>query len=578
MENNCPIFPAKTAIDTFRESGYRNTASAIAELIDNSIEAEADDIQILTFSEYVQVRQRSILQIQQIAVYDNGVGMGPDELAICLQFGNGTKLRSRKGIGRFGIGLPNASVSQCRRVEVYSWRGDECYYTYLDVDQVKAESMDFVHPVILKDLPTKILSGISGEIGDSGTVIVWDKCDKIDLSKAATLFRRMSKELCRIYRHFLDIDDTYGKRRRIRLIAIDSDFEEYELLANDPLYTMTPNNVPDYEDVATNVAHCETIIIPVNYNNQSSKVEIRFSIALPETQSLGGSSPLGQHYKENTGISFVRAAREIDFGSFGFYNEREERERWWGCEIRFEPVLDELFGVTNNKQNIRGIHYIDEKEFRQEHDDWEDLLEDDPKLKLCFELSRRFESNHKQIMDVVRRRGAGKRGGTPVERAKSDKSTEIANRLVADATADTRSANEGKFKSVEEKQEEWKDRLLHADQTLSTEEAEEVAIEKVNLMIEKDFGDWPGSQFFSIEPTGSTCVIVINRKHPFFTDLYETLMEETDSKHILALDLALMAYARMEDELYSRADELDEIRDVWGRHLRAFLLEMRKEA
>ena len=96
--------------------------------------------------------------------------------------------------------------------------------------------------------------------------------------------------------------------------------------------------------------------------------------------------------------------------------------------------------------------------------------------------------------------------------------------------------------------------------------------------IEKDFKEWPGSQFLSIETTGSTCVLVINRKHPFFSDLYEPLLDAGDDKYIEALDLTLMSYARMEDELYSRVDDLDEMRDIWGRYLKSFLLELRSEA
>ena len=45
-----------------------------------------------------------------------------------LQFGNGTKLDADKGIGKFGIGLPNASVSQCRKVEVYTWQKNKYLY------------------------------------------------------------------------------------------------------------------------------------------------------------------------------------------------------------------------------------------------------------------------------------------------------------------------------------------------------------------------------------------------------------------------------------------------------------------
>ena len=61
--------------------------------------------------------------------------MDNEVLATSLQFGNGSKLNSRKGLGRFGIGLPNSSVSQCNIVDVYSWQKEKTLHTYLSVTE-----------------------------------------------------------------------------------------------------------------------------------------------------------------------------------------------------------------------------------------------------------------------------------------------------------------------------------------------------------------------------------------------------------------------------------------------------------
>ena len=58
-----PIIPANTAIQTFRDNGYKNTASAISELIDNSIDAKAKNVQILVFEETVTKSNRPQKQI-----------------------------------------------------------------------------------------------------------------------------------------------------------------------------------------------------------------------------------------------------------------------------------------------------------------------------------------------------------------------------------------------------------------------------------------------------------------------------------------------------------------------------------
>ena len=109
-----------------------------------------------------------------------------------------------------------------------------------------------------------------------------------------------------------------------------------------------------------------SIIVPISYIDKKSKerktsdVLIRFSkvraefydqTAIPTGDP--GSKPLGKYVKKLEGISVVRAGREIDFGSFDFYDKTNNPyHRWWGCEICFDPVLDEVFGVANNKQQV----------------------------------------------------------------------------------------------------------------------------------------------------------------------------------------------------------------------------------
>lgn len=580
VKSDNPIIPAPTAIETFRDAGYKNTASALAELIDNAIEAEAENIQILTFEEPVALSKRTVHRIISIAVYDDGVGMTPQTLQLALQFGMGTRLKSRKGIGRFGIGLPNASISQCRRIEVFSWQESICYYTYLDIDEVKENSQQFSNPVQKCELPHKYLSCLEGiSPKSSGTLVVWSKCDRLDISKSISLYNSMERDLCRIYRHFLDNDNSYGNRVSINLVSNGKEKKCLKLKANDPIYLLTPNNVPGFENQSTNLLHGNVIRIPVEYNDEgdTSEVEMRFSIALPETQNLGGNSQVGQHYARNTGISLVRACREIDFGDFGFFNPRDERQRWWGCEIRFEPVLDELFGVTNNKQSCRGFKFIDVKEFQNEHGDfWEDELKNDRRFSLLFEISKAFSGNHRKVIDTIISRGKGKKGLCEGEFI--DKATKVANDQLADSNEPTKSKQIGEQKKKEEKTQEWLESLKNANIELSEEELKQVAEEKADLNIAFDFSTWPGEQFFTLETRGGTVVVVINMKHPFYTDLYEPLTQDKDSKLSDAIDLLLMAYARCEDEMYSYEEELQDLRSKWGHYVQKFLRALKKEA
>ena len=57
----------------------------------------------------------------------------------------------------------------------------------------------------------------------------------------------------------------------------------------------------------------------------------------------------------------IRAGREIDHGWFFLGGKRRENyDDWWRCEIQFDPVLDEAFGITHTKQQIRpSTHLIE---------------------------------------------------------------------------------------------------------------------------------------------------------------------------------------------------------------------------
>jgi hypothetical protein len=580
MEQTTAIIPAHTAITTFRDAGYRNTAAAISELIDNSIEAEASDIEILVFQELVAHSQRTMPTVTKIGVYDNGCGMPPEVLAICLQFGNGTRLTSRKGIGRFGIGLPQASVSQCKRVEVFSWQNDICYKTYLDIDEIVNEKRQNVSPIEECAMPEHILRESVSSRKASGTLIVWSQCDRLDFARAKTLYNRMSNQLCRTYRHHLDSDNQYGRQCKISMVVAGPDRDIFPLSANDPLYLLTPNNLPGHSNEATNEQYGEVTEIPIEYEKDDqtlvSIVEMRFSIAKPATQELGGGSELGAHYRDNTGISFMRAGREIDFGTFGYFNPREERQRWWGCEIRFSPDLDELFGVTNNKQAVREVDYLDLEKFKEDHpEDWDEELEASNKLKLRVELSRNFTRFHKRAMNTIRSRMKGSRGGDASDKAKPDRSTNIANEILQGSDTPTGSLIEGQEKPQTQREQEWITRLLASESNLTLEQATDIAPLKTPLKIEKDFKGWPGAQFFTVEVTGSTAVLVINQHHPFYSEVYERLLESEDPNAVDALDLLLYGYARMQDERYSQAELLDGMNEDWGRHVKSFLVELR---
>ena len=175
------IVPTHLAVQAMRDNGYKNAAYAIAELMDNAIQAGATHVELLCGEKTSLVEQRSRTRVEQIAVLDNGCGMDADVLRMAMQFGNGTRLDAgqQTGIGRFGMGLPASSVSQCTRVDVWTWQSgvESALHTYLDLDQIKQRLQSSVPRPAAQAVPS-LWREAGREWGPSGTLVVWSNLDK----------------------------------------------------------------------------------------------------------------------------------------------------------------------------------------------------------------------------------------------------------------------------------------------------------------------------------------------------------------------------------------------------------------
>jgi len=103
-------------LESLRGLGY-STWSALADLIDNSVTAGATSVDIL----YEWADNSSWL-----AILDDGRGMSPSELDSAMRLGasNPRAERADNDLGRFGLGLKTASLSQCRRLTVATRQGE----------------------------------------------------------------------------------------------------------------------------------------------------------------------------------------------------------------------------------------------------------------------------------------------------------------------------------------------------------------------------------------------------------------------------------------------------------------------
>lgn len=105
---------APTLMESTRAIGY-SIEAAIADIIDNSIAASASRVDIDFFP----------IGESYIAILDNGWGMTSESLIAAMQYGSRNPLETRdeNDLGRYGLGMKTASLSQCRILTVLSKKG-----------------------------------------------------------------------------------------------------------------------------------------------------------------------------------------------------------------------------------------------------------------------------------------------------------------------------------------------------------------------------------------------------------------------------------------------------------------------
>jgi hypothetical protein len=600
------IIPTHLAIKAMRDSGYKNAAYAIAELMDNAVEAGATQVELLCGERRDVVRQRQRSRIHQIAVLDNGCGMPASVLRLALQFGNGTRLdeQYQTGIGRFGMGLPNSSVSQARRVDVWSWQNgpESVLHTYLDIDEINSRGLREVPEPTYKPIPEVWLK-TGTAFAHSGTLVVWSNIDRCIWRSAQTIIDNSDKLIGRIYRYFIQ-----NKQVTIRLGSFDSDarilsVNWQDVKCNDPLYLM-PNTScpPPFDNTPMFKQWGEDTAFKIKFQGKTETVWIRFSIAKEEARlkDNAGSTAYGRHAKDNVGVSIVRAQRELDLDT-SWINNYDPRERWWGAEVYFPPALDDLFGVTNNKQSARNFSQMAKEDVSQllkEHKTMtaarEELEQDeDPRMTL-IEIVDHLQNNIRKMRDAIEAQSKGKRSGD--NKRYRDTSAEQISTVATQKRIEEGRARES-TSDIQEKQQPPQQRQLEiteklVEQGVAKVQAEQIASQTVGrgFKYAKATSALESPVFFDVNSRGGSILVTLNSKHPAYEHLVELLEEKVDTASLdelrdrllharEGLELLLFAWARYEDEQVNpnARSRVQDARIDWGRIARDFLTEIGDE-
>jgi hypothetical protein len=160
------LVPGVELLESMRSVGYSFDA-AVADIIDNSIAARARNIHV--FADTVSA--------SYIAFLDDGIGMSGHEARHALKLaGTSGDVRDSSDLGRFGLGLKTASLSQCRRLSVLTIRDGDLTGLQWDLDHVLATGSWSIRVLDRADID-QIPHAAQLESATTGTLVIWQSLD-----------------------------------------------------------------------------------------------------------------------------------------------------------------------------------------------------------------------------------------------------------------------------------------------------------------------------------------------------------------------------------------------------------------
>lgn len=175
---------ASTLMGSLRSMGYSFEAS-IADIIDNSISAHASNVHILF--------PLNPLDTMAVGILDDGDGMDKEYLFEAMRYGSSASEdeRAEDDLGRFGMGLKSASLSQCRILTVVSYDGSELNAYTWDYSYI-LEKQDW----IIKELNHTEIDQLpyieSLKKQCKGTLVIWEDFDVLHKSSGGQIFETLN--------------------------------------------------------------------------------------------------------------------------------------------------------------------------------------------------------------------------------------------------------------------------------------------------------------------------------------------------------------------------------------------------
>ena len=573
--NKRPLMGVDNILE-MQDNGYKSTVSAISEIIDNSLQANAKNVDVVIIRNTTRNRN----EIDEVLIIDDGDGMNEETFDKALQMSAGTRSKAKSGLGKYGQGLPNSSISQTKRVEVYTMQNGEILFNHIDLDEIYESGEAYLpdpEKRNLIDIP--IIKKGKIQLKDTGTIVRWCNPNRVRPKTARVLAEHIKLTAGRIFRYYLNgFKDENGKKckSKINVLVYENNGTNYEInnfdsstsiAPFDPMFLMkktqmnsdfSAHNNPTSDLWPESIS--KTFEVEYNGKVETTKVDIKLSYCRREERDLygrnAGDKAFGKKYlKRNLfnssgydNISIVRAGREIDAGNFGFIGDISlSTNRWWSVEIHIEPTIDSIVGVDNKKQQASEIKFLDK-----------DQLKDDDTHEIIRWISVFTSENIRAVMNKMDEPttsfnfcgGSQKPGGGNLPPGGSAEPGEPGTKTPIDPAALSKIKQEF-FNWIKERYPNLSDEeiLDSVDHCLS--------IRDNHIFIKSDLGD---SALYSYKVFGTKVLIEINYRHSFYKRFMKNFEEDPKAeKSIRSLRLLIGSFVN--SEIFNSTQDKEILKD-----------------
>lgn len=327
---------ARRLIKSLRDMGYEFEA-AVADLVDNSITARANT---------VRINAQWAGSDSFVSIADNGMGMSAQELREALRFGS-ERDYDDDDLGKFGLGLKTASLSQCKRLVVASRQSEtraEIYAYCWDLTHIKDTNRWEILPVRTADLPEIARTHLKET---TGTVVIWQQLDRVlgysnpegepARKRLIEMCGKLEEHVAMVFHRFLE-NKVRGKRLAIYI-------NENKVTPWDPFVANEPKRKvldPISLRVDGHGGRSDVVFEPYVLPAQSM-------FSTPEAHKRA-SGP--NQWNRQQGFYIYRSDRLIQSGGWSNIRTLDEHLKLARIAVYFSPKLDEEFKINVPKMKV----------------------------------------------------------------------------------------------------------------------------------------------------------------------------------------------------------------------------------